>query len=195
MIGEETTAEEDADQEADEDPRYTREEWRAALAPAIVLVSVLVVVVVAWYLVRDTGPEDHLLEDVDDQGSFKLLGAWRENLTAYGPHVRAINLTLEEGDVLALTYSSHGPPDGIQVRLQHPLHPTDGAGGTGGTRVYGSSSGGNGTIDLFVSEPGAYQLYFWHPGSIQAPGEGDDPDDHTTASVGYTLSVIRAHRP
>ncbi len=176
-------------------PAYTRSEWRAVLTPAIVLLGVVALVVIAWYLVRDTGPDEHRMDDVDVNGSFNLMGYWMQNLTAYGSHVHAINLTLEEGDLLAITYSSNGPPGGIQVRLQHPLHPKDGSGGIGGTRVYASSIGGNGTIDLIVDEDGAYQIYFWHPGSNRSPGEGDDPDDHTTAAIGYHLVVTRAHRP
>ena len=176
-------------------PAYTRSEWRGVLTPAIVLLVVVALVVIAWYLVRDTGPDEQRMDDVDVNGSFNLIGYWMQNLTAYGSHVHAINLTFEEGDILALTYSSHGPPGGIQVRLQHPLHPTDGSDGTGGTKVYASSIGGNGTIDLIIDEGGAYQLYFWHPGSNRSPGEGDDPDDHTTAAVGYHLVVTRAHRP
>ena len=174
---------------------YTRRESRGVLAPTLALVAVLALLVIAWHLVRDTGPEDALLGDVDESGSFKLRGHWRENLTAYGPHAHAINLTLEEGDLFILNYGSHGPPDGIQVRLQHPLHPSDGANGSGGTRVFASSAGGNGTLQLSVREAGAFQVYFWHPGSIRAPGEGDDADAHITASVSYDLSVRRAHRP
>ncbi|NIT79431.1 MAG: hypothetical protein GWO44_21705 [Thermoplasmata archaeon] len=81
------------------------------------------------------------------------------------------------------------------MRVQHPLHTSDGMGGAGGTPVYASSVGGNGSIDLFVLEPGAYQVYFWHPGAVQGPGPSDDPDDHTTAAVGYRLIVERGHRP
>jgi hypothetical protein len=160
-----------------------------------VLIVMVVIAIIAWYLVVGTGPDDHRLEDVDEEGSFKLLGRWRQNLTAYGTHSYAVNLTLEEGDVFTLSYSSHGPPEGIQVRLQHPLHPTDGVDGTGGTRVYASSVGGNGTVDLFVEEGGAYQVYFWHPGANRPPGQDDEPDDHITAAVFYHLIVTRAHRP
>jgi hypothetical protein len=109
--------------------------------------------------------------------------------------VYAINITLEKGDSVTLTYSSNGPPGGIQVRLQHPLHPTDGAAGAGGTEVYSSSSGGNGTVGLLVEESGAYQVYFWHPGSVEVPGPGDDPDAHITATVGFRLEIERGLRP
>lgn len=179
----------------DGDERYRRREWRAALTPALVVLAVVALLVVAWYLVADTGPEAQLLDDVDAEGSFNLLGHWRDGLTAYGSHVHAINLTLESGDELVLSFSSNGPPEGIQVRLQHPLHPTDGTGGAGGTQVFASSTGGNGTIRFFVQEGGAYQVYFWHPGSARPPGAGDDPDDHTTAAVAHHLVVTRAHRP
>jgi hypothetical protein len=174
---------------------YSRGEWRGVLVPTAAVVAVLIISVVAWYLVTDPGPDVQRLEDIDEEGSFKLLGHCWGNSTAYGSHVHAINLTLEEGDTVTLSYTSNGPPDGIQVRLQHPLHPTDGQGGTGGSRVYSSSSGGNGTVGLFVEESGAYQLYFWHPGSILAPGPGDDPDAHITATVGYILEVTRGSRP
>lgn len=175
--------------------RYTKGEWRSALKPALVLLAVVVILVVAWYLVSDTIPEDQRLDDVDRDGSVNLLGHKRDNLTAYGSHVHAINLTLESGDDLQLSFTSNGPPEGIQVRLQHPLHPSDGSGGAGGTQVFAMSSGGNGTIGFFVEEGGAYQVYFWHPGSARGPGPDDDPDDHITAAVSYHLVVIRAHRP
>jgi hypothetical protein len=177
------------------DTPYTRGEWMDALVPAILVVAVLVLVLVVWYLAGDEGPIEQGLDDVDENGSFNLQGQWVEDLTAYGTQAASINLTLDEGDRLSLSYSAHGPPDGIQVRLQHPLHPSDGANGTGGTRVFASSVGGNGTIELFVQEGGAYQLYFWHPGSTKMPGPDDDPDDHTLAAVSYHLVVIRAHRP
>jgi hypothetical protein len=177
------------------DGRYTRDEWRGLLVPAAGVVAVLVISVVAWVLLSDPGPDVVRLDDVDERGSINLLGHWRENLTAYGPHAFAINLTLEEGDAVTLTYSSNGPPGGIQVRLQRPLHPSDGEGGTGGTTVHSSSSGVNGTVRLDVEEPGAYQVYIWHPGSARGPGPDDDPDDHTTAAVGYHLVVERGSRP
>ncbi len=182
------------EEEGPERAPYSRTEWRGAIVPAVVFIALVIALVVAWYLVRDTGPEDLLMEDLDEEGSFTLLGHWRENLTAYGSHVHAINLTLEEGDTLNLTYTSHGPPGGVQVRVQHPLNPADGTGGAGGTRVYASSVGGNGSIDLFVLEPGAYQVYFWHPGAVQEPGPSDDADDHTTAVIGYRLVVDRGRR-
>jgi len=174
---------------------YSGTEWRAVATPALVLLVVVALAVVCWYMLRDTGPDTQPLEDMDVEGTFDLLGHWRKDLTVYGTHAGAINLTLAQGDTISLTYTSHGPPDGVKVRLQHPFHPTDGANGTGGTMVYASSVGGNGTIDLFVKEPGAYQVYFWHPGSTRALGEGDDPADHTTAAVSYHLVVVRAHRP
>ncbi|MCJ2540963.1 MAG: hypothetical protein LN414_06830, partial [Candidatus Thermoplasmatota archaeon] len=85
----------------DEDPvvvgqAYTRSEWRGVLTPAIVLLAVVALVVIAWYLVRDTGPDEHTMDDVDVNGSFNLIGYWMQNLTAYGSHVHAINHTLEE---------------------------------------------------------------------------------------------------
>ncbi|UCC93013.1 MAG: hypothetical protein JSW25_10210 [Thermoplasmata archaeon] len=182
------------DTEGDDAP-FTRTEWRNALVPAILLFVVMTVVALAWYLAWDTSPEEHRLSDIDETGTLNLLGQWMEDPTAYGYHAAAINLTLEKGDTITLDYSAHGPPDGIQVRLQHPLHPSDGINGTGGAMVYASSVGGNGTVQLFVTEAGAYQLYFWHPGTTRAPGPGDDPDDHTLAVVGYHLVVVRAHRP
>jgi hypothetical protein len=174
---------------------YTRREWWTALAPAIVLLAFIVLLIFAWFMAWDTEPDEHLLGDMDDSGSFNLQGHWVEDPTPYGTHAFAINLTLEEGDALTLDYSAHGPPDGIQVRLQHPLHPKAGVEGTGGSLVYASSVGGNGTIEFFVQDAGAYQVYFWHPGSTKAAGQGDDPDDHTLAAVSYHLVVIRAHRP
>jgi len=174
---------------------YTRKEWKVVVTPALLLVVVIALIFGAWYMLRDTGPDQPLLKDIDEDGTFNLQGHWREDLTVYGTHARGINITLDKGDTLTLAYSSNGPPDGIHVRLQHPLNPTDGANATGGTMVYASSVGGNGTVDLFIDEPGAYQVYFLHPGSTRAPGPGDDPDDHTLAAVAYHLVVVRAHRP
>ncbi len=175
--------------------RYSRSEWRGAVAPALVFVTLLILVLVAHYLLRDTGSEWHPLDDVDDSGSFDLPGRYEEELTAYGAYAYSINVTLDRSDRLTLSYRSNGPPDGIQVRLQHPLHPTDGIDGTGGAEVFSSSAGGNGSIDFFTREGGAYQVYFWHPGSAREPGPGDDPDIHVTATVTYDLQVIRGHRP
>jgi hypothetical protein len=180
---------------AGKDPPYTKGEWSSALIPVITFLTAVVLVVVSWYLVTDTGTEDPLLDDMDESGSFNLQGQWVEQPKAYGPHTKALNLTLEHGDTLTLTYSAHGPPGGIQVRVQHPLDPSDGVNGTGGARVFASSVGGNGTVDLFVENEGAYQVYFWHPGVTKAPGPDDDPDDHTLAAVGYRLVVNRANRP
>jgi hypothetical protein len=186
---------EDGSGETHDGSIYTRWEWRGAVMPAVFLLVVVVVVVTGWYLLRDTGPDPNRLEDVDESGSFNLQGNWLEEPIAYGSHVHAINLTLERGDILDLSYSSNGPPGGIQVRLQHPLNPDDGTGGIGGTTVFSSTSGGNGTVHLFVELEGAYQLYFWHPGTARPPGDGDDPDDHLTAAVSYHLLVARANRP
>lgn len=177
------------------DTPYTRSEWLDVTYPALVLLALVALAVLAWYMLHDTAPDGSGLEDLDETGSFNLLGHWRGEGAPYGTHSWALNLTLDEGDRLTLTYSSNGPPDGIQVRLQHPLHPTDGSNGTGGTMVHASSVGGNGTVELFVSEPGAYQVYFLHPGATKAPGAGDDPDDHTTAAVSYHLAVHRGRRP
>ena len=178
-----------------DDSPYSRSEWWAVLIPALMLLAIVSLIVFTWYMLLDTGPDHQPLQDVDEEDTFNLLGHWRRDLTVYGTHVASVNLTLDKGDSLTMTFASHGPPEGIQVRLQHPLHPTDGMNGTGGTMVYATSVGGNGTIVLSIEEPGAYQLYFWHPGATKAPGPGDDPDDHTMAAVTYRLVVIRAHRP
>lgn len=183
------------DEPGRDDNPYTGTEWRAVVTPALVVLVVIALAVFSWYALTDSGPDHRPSKDIDDEGTFNLLGHWREDLTVYGTHVGAINLSLDKGDTVTMTYSSHGPPKGIQVRLQHPLHPTDGTDGTGGTIVYASSVGGNGTVNLFIEEPGAYQVYFWHPGSTSAPGVDDDPNDHTTAAVAYHLVVVRAHRP
>jgi hypothetical protein len=174
---------------------YTRSEWLGVTYPALLLLGLVALAALGWYMLHDTAPDGSGLEDLEETGTFNLLGHWREDGTPYGTHTWALNLTLDEGDRLTLTYSSHGPPEGIQVRLQHPLHPTDGSNGTGGTKVHASSVGGNATIHLFVSEPGAYQVYFLHPGAYRAPGAGDDPDDHTTAAVSYHLTVHRGRMP
>ena len=195
---EEVTETPDADEVDWEDETtapYTWGEWRGVIVPALVAVAVMVIAVSAWYVLRDTEPEAQRLNDLETSGSFNLLGYYREPLTAYGPHARSINLTLEEGDVLELSYLVNGPPDGIQVRLQHPLHPDDGADGTGGATVHASAVGRNGTLRFSTTEAGAYQVYFWHPGSARPPGAGDDPEVHMTAAVAYDLSVVRAHRP
>lgn len=181
--------------EVDPDPSYTRVEWTEVLFPAIIVLVLVIMFATAWYLLGDAEQEEHILEDVNEEGSFNLVGYWSDDPVPYGSQARAINLTLEVGDIVSLDYSAIGPPGGIHVRLQHPLHPQDGANGTGGTTVLASSVGGNGTIDLFVEEGGAYQIYFWHPGSSRPPGEVDDPSDHVTAAVAYRLTVTRANRP
>jgi hypothetical protein len=185
----------DAARGIDRGMAYSRDEWMRVVLPAVLLLAMLLMAATVWSLMKVPGPDEDLLADVDEAGSFNLVGHWTDGVTAYGPHARSVNLTLERGDDLSLVFSSNGPPDGIQVRLQHPLFPTDGANGTGGTRVYASAVGGNGSIHLLVEEEGAYQVYFWHPGSVRGPGEGDDPADHTTAAVSYHLVVARAHRP
>lgn len=174
---------------------YTWEEWRAVVVPAILVLVLVAVVVLAWSMLRDTGPDVQRLDDIDDSGSFNLLGYYREPLTAYGPHARPVNLTLETGDELVLTFLVNGPPEGIQVRLQDPLHPSDGANSTGGARVHASVVGRDGTLRFTSTDGGAYQVYFWHPGAARPPGTGDDPEAHITAAVAYDLVVVRAHRP
>ncbi len=186
---------EDPDKGPFEGSAYSREEMTRVVVPSVLSLAMVLMVVTVWYLLMDQGPEEHLLPEVEEEGSFNLVGHWAEGVTAYGPHARSINLTLEEGDVLSLIYTVSGPPGGIHVRLQHPLHPSDGINGTGGTAVHASSVGGNGSIHFLVEQGGAYQVYFWHPGSAQEPGEGDAPDDHVTAAVSYRLTVNRAHRP
>lgn len=165
------------------------------LLPSLALLAVLALFVSAHLLTLDDGEVHHPLRDVDETGTFNLAGNWVENLTAYGSHSHSINLTMDEGDHLILEFTSFGPAGGIQVRLQHPLHPTDGADGTGGTQVVASTVGENGTLEMTVREPGAYQVYFWNPGAARPPGPGGDPDAHSSAGGSYHLRVERSGRP
>jgi hypothetical protein len=174
---------------------YSRSEWRSVVIPSAVFIALVVLILLVIYLTQDTGDDHQRLDDVDVNENFNLLGHWVPELHAYGSHSHPINLTLEVGDQLILTYSTFGPPGGIQVRLQHPLHPTDGVNGTGGTEVYSSTVGENGSIRFTATEGGAYQVYFWHPGSVVPPGPDDDPNKHITAAVSYHLLVTRALRP
>ncbi len=175
--------------------RYLRSEWRSVVVPSVVFIALVVLVLLVIYLTRDTGDHHQRLEDVNEDENFNLRGHWVPVLRAYGPHSHPINLTLDVGDQLVLTYTTFGPSGGIQVRLQHPLHPTDGVNGTGGTVVYASTVGETGSIRFTATEGGAYQVYFWHPGSVVPPGPDDDPDAHITAAVSSHLKVTRAMRP
>jgi hypothetical protein len=175
--------------------RYSRSEWRSVVVPSAVFIALVILVLLVIYLTQDTGDDHQRLDDLDESDNFNLLGHWVPELHAYGPYSHPVNLTLEVGDQLVLTYTTFGPPGGIQVRLQHPLHPTDGVNGTGGTEVYSSAVGENGSIRFTAREGGAYQVYFWHPGSVVPPGPSDDPNAHITAAVSYHLQVTRALRP
>jgi hypothetical protein len=174
---------------------YPVPEVRGVLLPALVLLSIVILLLVADHLTDDGGSRLYPLEDVDTSGSFHLAGDYSTEPVAYGPSTHAINLTLNVGDRLVLTYSSFGPSGGIQVRLQHPLSSRDGVNGTGGTEVHSMAAGGNGTMDFLVREGGAYQVYFWHPGSARPPHPGEGADAHSVASVTYTLRVTRGNRP
>jgi hypothetical protein len=178
--------------ELEEAEVYTGTELRGAVLPAVVFLVVVAVVIVGLYFILGTGEGERPLEDIDMSGSITLDGAWRENLTAYGPHVVAINLTLAEGDEVELSFSSMGPPGGIQVRLQRPLHPESVGGSQVPTDVVASAASGNGSLEHIVVDPGAYQVYFWHPGSARDPSDGGY---HFQASVSYHLVVHRAGRP
>ena len=199
MAGDEKTPEDptrpDDTEEGGKGTRYSRSEWRSVVVPSVVFIALVVLVLLAIYLTRDTGDHHQRLGDVDESDNFNLLGHWVPELHAYGSHSHPINLSLEVGDQLVLTYTTFGPPGGIQVRLQHPLHPTDGVNGTGGTEVYSSAVGENGSIRFTATEGGAYQVYFWHPGSVVPPGPDDDPDAHIRAAVSSHLKVTRAMRP
>lgn len=199
MAGDEETSEHpprpDDLEEDEKETRYARHEWRSVVVPSVVFIALVVLVLLAIYLTRDTGDHHQRLGDVDESDNFNLLGHWVPELHAYGSHSHPINLSLEVGDQLVLTYTTFGPPGGIQVRLQHPLHPTDGVNGTGGTEVYSSAVGENGSIRFTATEGGAYQVYFWHPGSVVPPGPDDDPDAHIMVAVSYHLEVTRALRP
>jgi len=199
VAGDEEVAEEPSRPDVMEDDakgtRYLRSEWRSVIVPSVVFIALVVLVLFAIYLTRDTGDDHQRLEDVNENANFNLLGHWVPELHAYGSHSHPFNLTLDVGDVLVLTYTTFGPPSGIQVRLQHPLHPTDGINGTGGTEVYASTVGENGSIRFTATEGGAYQVYFWHPGSVVPPGPDDDPDVHITAAISSHLKVTRALRP
>jgi hypothetical protein len=150
------------------------------------------VVIVGLHFILGSWEGHTSREDVDTSGSFTLDGAWRENLTAYGPHVMALNLTLAEGDHVVLTFTSSGPPGGIQARLQRPLHPESFGGGQVPTDVVASEAAVNGSYEHTVVDPGAYQVYFFHPGSARDPS---DVDAHYHATVFYRLAVERAGRP
>lgn len=176
------------------DEPYRIQEIRRTFIPGVVLVVLVIVVIVAWWSLRDTGEDLQPLDDIDASDNFNLLGYYVEDLVAYGPYAHAVNLTLARGDRLVLEYTSSGPPGGVQVRLQARQDPSDGVDGAGGAQVVASSVGERGKIELRVEEGGAFQLYFWHPGSARPPGPDDDPDGHVTAAVSYDLRVERAIR-
>jgi hypothetical protein len=181
--------EEEADWEdvSDEAKVYTRAEIWSIVFPTLVVVSLVVTIIVGLVII--IGPDDqaHELEDLRTAGSFTLDGVALNGTPLYGPHVWAYNLTLADGDVLSLTYSSTGPPGGIQVRLQHPLHPSQ----VGPVEVHTSAVGANGSLEYTAATAGAYQVYFYHPGASRT---SDDGDAHQYASVTYTLVVDRIGR-
>jgi hypothetical protein len=170
--------------------RYLGRELRAVAIPAVVVLALVIAVAVGWYVTRDTGEEMVPLKDIDSSGAVTLDGAYQPDLSSYGPHVLAINVTLAVGDELLLTFSATGPPDGVQARVQRPLHP--GGGEPGGGEVLASAVGTNGTIDYWAAAEGAFQIYFWHQGSVR---EGGEPEEHNPAYLSYELKVFRAHRP
>ena len=150
----------------------------------------MVVAILAVHLMQE---REHWepLDDVELSGSFRLQGAYDADPVPYGPHARAINITLRERDHLVLSFFTGGLESGIQVRVQSPLHPDGG----GAPEVLASSEGTDGTIDLIAKADGAFQMYFWHPGSARPPGTGDDDSLHYPVDVTYDLRIERAMRP
>jgi hypothetical protein len=172
----------------EDDSRYSWSDARPLVVPIVVISSVVVVILVGLHFIQ--GPDDDVtrLEDVDMSGTFTLDGSAQNPFTHYGPHVWSHNLTLRKGDTIVLRYTSSGPPEGIHVRLQHPLLPQQAE----PVEVHASSAGANGSIDLVIGISGAYQVYIYHPGAARPP---EDPDAHQYATVVYDLEVTRANRP
>ncbi len=174
----------------EEQAGYTLADLRTVAVPAAVLVTLVVVAILAVHLIRE---REHWepLDDLELSGSFRLQGPYDADLAPYGPHSRAVNITLRERDHLVLSFFTGGLETGIQVRVQSPLHPVGG----GGPEVLASSEGTDGTIDLIANANGAFQVYFWHPGSARPPGDGDDEALHYPVDVTYDLRIERAMRP
>jgi hypothetical protein len=157
----------------------------------ILIFVVLSFVVVAVRLADLWAPEERPLRDISDSGTFDLDGATVEPYVPFGAHARAINLTLLAGDRLHLEFTVAGPPDGVEALLQRPISPTNAS--TSPAKVLESATGLAGSINFTALEPGAYQVYFFHPAAVRPPPPGVDTGDwHVDARVTYSLRIQRA---
>jgi hypothetical protein len=157
----------------------------------ILIFVVMSFVVVAIRLADLWAPEERPLGDVSDSGTFDLDGATVEPYVPFGAHAHAINVTLLAGDRLRLEFTATGPPDGVEALLQRPISPTNAS--TSPAKVLESATGLAGSINFTALEPGAYQLYFFHPAAVRPPPPGVDVGDwHVDARVTYSLRIQRA---
>ena len=157
----------------------------------ILILVVLSFVVIAVRLADLWAPEVRPLGDVSDSATFDLDGATVEPYVPFGAHAHAINVTLLAGDRLRLEFTAAGPPDGVEVLLQRPISPTNAS--TSPAKVHESATGLAGSINFTALEPGAYQVYFFHPAAVRPPPSGVDAGDwRADARVTYSLRIQRA---
>jgi hypothetical protein len=155
------------------------------------ILIVIFLALVASDLVKLWAPEERPLGDVDESATFDLDGTTVDPYAPFGAHARAINVTLLAGDWLHLEFTVTGPPEGVEALLQRPISPTNAS--TSPAKVLESATGLAGSINFTAVEPGAYQVYLFHPAAVRPPPPGVDVGDwHVDARVTYSLRIQRA---
>jgi hypothetical protein len=171
---------------------YTlREAWPYLAATVIVVVLAIAVILSAAWLRDVWGTTPRPLGDLTRSGTVELRTEDADPPNPYGPHAFALNVTLAAGDVVTVVVTSVGPIDGVEVFIQHPLHPTNAS--SMPATVWSMGAGSQVSLSLEATAPGAYQVYVIHPGAVRPPPLGVDPFDwNVPAQVTYSVMVVRA---
>lgn len=171
---------------------YSLKEAIPYIVATVVVLALSVVIILYAVWLRDVwGTSQGLPGDQTWTGSLELRAEYADPDLPYGRHAFALNVTLQAGDVVTVEVTSIGPVDGVEVFIQHPLHPTNASHAP--VEVWSMGAGPSVTLSLESTEPGVYQVYVLHPGAVRPPPPGVDPFDwHVPAQVTYSISVARA---